>query len=250
MDSTLSAAGDWALFLEQIETWLESGTLQSRDSEVPFWAWQDELARLRVWAHDMDLYQTRHTPLGERLLEVPLVKRQISRQMSRIRRLVRDIEEELSNAGNSGLTDMDIDGESEDDKEEEPTTTLQDIFIHLKDSIDGLNRMSRIVSQRANTASESMEDPGTVQGDDEVNLQQETTIVAELGDDQLTPGMEPPCPPERERPVRYISFGGDSSSLVMYICCGCGDGPKLFESQLFCIECHHHWCYGCTLVKY
>ncbi|KAL2809558.1 hypothetical protein BJX63DRAFT_435031 [Aspergillus granulosus] len=35
----------------------------------------------------------------------------------------------------------------------------------------------------------------------------------------------------------------------MYICCQCGDGPKLYVNQAACCECHHVACDGCTLVK-
>ncbi|KAL3496672.1 hypothetical protein BJX62DRAFT_232339 [Aspergillus germanicus] len=150
--STLSNVQDWTLFIEQLETELWSSTLRSRELEVPFWAWQDELARLHVLAHDMGLYQAGHTSLNETLAQLPLVNAQISRQMARIRRLVGDIEEDLSCADHSGSMDINADSESENDTDTKPTTTLQDIYIHFKDSNDILNWMSNTISQRANAA--------------------------------------------------------------------------------------------------
>ncbi|KAJ5948809.1 hypothetical protein N7454_002116 [Penicillium verhagenii] len=35
----------------------------------------------------------------------------------------------------------------------------------------------------------------------------------------------------------------------MYICCGCGDGPKVYNVQPRCTECQHSACGGCTYVK-
>ncbi|KAJ0422340.1 hypothetical protein BJY00DRAFT_311398 [Aspergillus carlsbadensis] len=155
MNGTLLTVRDWAEFLEALETWLDSSALRSREQEVPFWTWQDEVARLRVWADDIDFSQTREDPsLDEVLSKLPLVKRQISRELARIRRLVRDIEEELSDRDDGGTMDPEIysDSESDDDKE---TTVLQDIYLHLKDSIDGLNRMSIIISQRRSPANQN-----------------------------------------------------------------------------------------------
>jgi hypothetical protein len=162
------------MFISQLATRLASGTLRSRESEVPFWAWQDELARLRVWAHDIGLYKAGHTSLDERLSQIPPVKSQISRQMTRIRRLVRDIEEELSYPDQSGSMDTDTDGELEDDKVTKPTTTLQDIYTNLKDSIDVLNRMSNIEISRREIAAASLRNSRTAQQTVEgANLQQE-----------------------------------------------------------------------------
>ncbi|KAL3482144.1 hypothetical protein BJX99DRAFT_217433 [Aspergillus californicus] len=31
---------------------------------------------------------------------------------------------------------------------------------------------------------------------------------------------------------------------TMWICCQCGDGPKVYINQSICIECHHHSCGG------
>ncbi|KAL3468633.1 hypothetical protein BJX64DRAFT_10908 [Aspergillus heterothallicus] len=39
------------------------------------------------------------------------------------------------------------------------------------------------------------------------------------------------------------------SDEVMYICCQCGDGPKLFANQPLCCSCNHKPCNICTLVK-
>ncbi|KAL3478262.1 hypothetical protein BJX99DRAFT_224549 [Aspergillus californicus] len=38
-------------------------------------------------------------------------------------------------------------------------------------------------------------------------------------------------------------------SGLMWICCQCGDGPKVYTRQSACIECHHYSCASCTLVK-
>lgn len=35
----------------------------------------------------------------------------------------------------------------------------------------------------------------------------------------------------------------------MYICCKCGDGPKIFENQPRCIMCEHTACPNCEQVK-
>ncbi|KAL4952250.1 hypothetical protein BDW69DRAFT_24338 [Aspergillus filifer] len=39
------------------------------------------------------------------------------------------------------------------------------------------------------------------------------------------------------------------SSAQMWICCGCGDGPKLLSNQTVCVICSHAVCTCCTEVK-
>ncbi|KAL5334358.1 hypothetical protein BJX70DRAFT_402652 [Aspergillus crustosus] len=40
------------------------------------------------------------------------------------------------------------------------------------------------------------------------------------------------------------------SQLNMWICCGCGDGPKVHSHQSTCVVCHHDVCSSCTEVKH
>ncbi|PGH03130.1 hypothetical protein AJ79_07458 [Helicocarpus griseus UAMH5409] len=35
----------------------------------------------------------------------------------------------------------------------------------------------------------------------------------------------------------------------LYICCACGDGPKVFQNQGRCVNCDHDACAYCTHVK-
>ncbi|KAL2849190.1 hypothetical protein BJY01DRAFT_210806 [Aspergillus pseudoustus] len=35
----------------------------------------------------------------------------------------------------------------------------------------------------------------------------------------------------------------------MYICCQCGDGPKIWGNQPICVICQHQACDVCTHVK-
>ncbi|KAL2842767.1 hypothetical protein BJY01DRAFT_248922 [Aspergillus pseudoustus] len=163
MSGLLLTVHDWQIFLQELETSLDSGIWRFREQEVPFWAWHEEFARLRIWADNIGLYKARKPSPDEVLSELPLVKSQITRELARIRRLIRDIEEEVLTYeyGDSTATESYTDSESDDDEEEESITVFQDIYCHLKDSIDGLNRMSTIVSQRARSATEGLKSAGT-----------------------------------------------------------------------------------------
>lgn len=35
----------------------------------------------------------------------------------------------------------------------------------------------------------------------------------------------------------------------LYLCCGCGDGPKVYEHHCRCIVCQHDACDACTYIK-
>lgn len=39
------------------------------------------------------------------------------------------------------------------------------------------------------------------------------------------------------------------SNASMYVCCGCGDGPKVWDNNPVCVICHHVACGDCELVK-
>ncbi|KAL2868503.1 uncharacterized protein BJX67DRAFT_42258 [Aspergillus lucknowensis] len=39
------------------------------------------------------------------------------------------------------------------------------------------------------------------------------------------------------------------SDTTLWICCGCGDGPKVYHHQTVCVICQHVSCPDCTLVK-
>ncbi|KAJ5906882.1 uncharacterized protein N7473_003798 [Penicillium subrubescens] len=39
------------------------------------------------------------------------------------------------------------------------------------------------------------------------------------------------------------------TQTYMYICCQCGDGPKVYNNQPRCIGCDHEACGSCTQVK-
>ncbi|KAL4877512.1 hypothetical protein BJY04DRAFT_222067 [Aspergillus karnatakaensis] len=47
-------------------------------------------------------------------------------------------------------------------------------------------------------------------------------------------------------PIRRRNY---LSHVNMWICCNCGDGPKLHSVQSTCVQCHHDICGSCTEVK-
>ncbi|KAF7167458.1 hypothetical protein CNMCM6106_003018 [Aspergillus hiratsukae] len=51
------------------------------------------------------------------------------------------------------------------------------------------------------------------------------------------------------RSGRETNMGKVYSQTYMYICCQCGDGPKVYNVQPRCIECQHIVCSGCKPVK-
>ncbi|CDM29310.1 hypothetical protein DTO013E5_5995 [Penicillium roqueforti] len=40
-----------------------------------------------------------------------------------------------------------------------------------------------------------------------------------------------------------------NSATYMYICCGCGDGPKVYNHQPQCVQCSHIACSECKRIK-
>lgn len=67
------------------------------------------------------------------------------------------------------------------------------------------------------------------------------------------PGLAGIRPLSRLRPAPAASpFAGPAhmySQAYIYICCKCGDGPKLWDNQPSCVSCEHVACGNCTYVK-
>ncbi|KAL5359390.1 hypothetical protein BJX96DRAFT_174308 [Aspergillus floccosus] len=51
------------------------------------------------------------------------------------------------------------------------------------------------------------------------------------------------------RPSREIRVNKIYTQTYMYICCQCHDGPKVYNVQPQCVNCHHSACSNCTYVK-
>ncbi|KAJ5317505.1 hypothetical protein N7508_002013 [Penicillium antarcticum] len=64
------------------------------------------------------------------------------------------------------------------------------------------------------------------------------------------PGVRPLLRAE-DRDMSSSSLAGARvhGATYMYICCNCGDGPKIYNVQPKCIECDHVACSSCTNVK-
>ncbi|EAW12753.1 uncharacterized protein ACLA_011800 [Aspergillus clavatus NRRL 1] len=70
-------------------------------------------------------------------------------------------------------------------------------------------------------------------------------------------GLQSPSLPYTGIPESYfngragqaIDMGKVYSNTYMYICCQCGDGPKVYNVQPQCIICQHIACSSCREVK-
>ncbi|GIK00241.1 hypothetical protein Aspvir_004261 [Aspergillus viridinutans] len=51
------------------------------------------------------------------------------------------------------------------------------------------------------------------------------------------------------RSGRATNMNNVYSQTYMYICCQCGDGPKVYNVQPRCTECNHIVCSSCKPVK-
>ncbi|KAL2802115.1 hypothetical protein BJX63DRAFT_415871 [Aspergillus granulosus] len=158
MQSTFLTASDWQKILLDFDDVLERVKARfSWEHEIPFSAWKDEFARLRIWGEEVDIVQIRspNQSLGERLHKIPLVREQIRRQLARIRGLVQDLWYEAY-GWTSEHNESDCGSDEEEEWSEEdragnknqPQCTIQEIYQHLQDSISGLNRMSSLIAQR------------------------------------------------------------------------------------------------------
>lgn len=58
--------------------------------------------------------------------------------------------------------------------------------------------------------------------------------------------------PQQQAVLSITAPGGIKpyNATYMYICCQCGDGPKVFNHQPRCIRCNHDACSKCKEVKY
>ncbi|KAL3433028.1 hypothetical protein BDV09DRAFT_197223 [Aspergillus tetrazonus] len=164
MDSIILTGSGWGQFLDHAKQILDLDRIRDPDlqAQIPLSAWRDELGRLRIWASDVGVYQTRggHASLDGLLNEFPTVRSQVLRQLTRIQRLLGDLEDELRNTGK----DSDNNSEVEEEQEEKHSsrTAIQDIYMHFQDSINGLNRMSIIISQRTSFNTETGPPPETM----------------------------------------------------------------------------------------
>ncbi|KAL4736724.1 hypothetical protein BDV11DRAFT_172653 [Aspergillus similis] len=174
MDSIFLTGPGWEQFLDRAKRILDIDRIRDPDlqAQIPLSAWRDELGRLRVWASNIGIYQTQggHASLDGLLNKFPTVRSQVIRQLTRIQRLLGDLEDELRITGrNDSDNDSEVEEEQEDedydgDEQEEQRgqeerhsskTAIQDIYMHLQDSMNGLNRMSIILAQRANFNAET-----------------------------------------------------------------------------------------------
>ena len=90
MNATISSR--IAACLEQFKYMQSSGRLESREIEVPSFAWQDELGRLRLWVATTDAYQKTDFSLDHRLSDASHIKGQVIRQLDRLQRVLEDLQ--------------------------------------------------------------------------------------------------------------------------------------------------------------
>ncbi|KAL4941509.1 hypothetical protein BDV06DRAFT_194313 [Aspergillus oleicola] len=210
MDDTVLTGSGWAFFVKSAEVVSDklADDFFESESNIPLSAWRDEISRLRVWAKDVGIYpaQTRPNSLNIQLDRLPLVKKQILRQLTRIRHLYDDLWEEIAPGGRQ---EVDADSEKQEDPgaedqeaQEKPRTAIQDIYMHLEESINGLNRMSAILAQRFNA-------------DDEDGHKLEPT--EEIEEAQSSHPLEQSRGKARTE-AAFPDYGGGSSGLEIWFC--------------------------------
>lgn len=62
-----------------------------------------------------------------------------------------------------------------------------------------------------------------------------------------TPSL--PLPGATMETLRDFSGPTVKCATDLYICCSCGDGPKIYQNQGRCVNCNHDVCGYCTHVK-
>ncbi|KAL4763356.1 uncharacterized protein BDW70DRAFT_157790 [Aspergillus foveolatus] len=239
MDSIILTGLGWGQFLDHAKQILDLDRIRDPDlqAQIPLSAWRDELGRLRIWASDVGVYQTRsgHASLDGLLNEFPTVKSQVLRQLTRIQRLLGDLEDELRNTGKDSDHNSEVEEEQEDEDYEQEKqlgqnekqssrTAIQDIYMHFQDSINGLNRMSVIISQRTSFNTETGPRPETMHSARRAwQTQSGTCLETEAGTTEIL------------RDVRGLFGGGGLPSWrleSLYICCKCNDGPKVYTHNM------------------
>ncbi|KAL4809467.1 hypothetical protein BDV18DRAFT_132133 [Aspergillus unguis] len=227
MDSSLLTTTGWSQFLSRAEQ-----TVKDAGHDIPLEAWQDELGRLRIWASDAGIHdETRREVLEEHLSRYPFIKKQVLRQLARVERLMRDLEDRVySQYEDESESSLNVESETEPIEEGQPETAIQDIFMNLADSISGLNRMSTIFAQRTNMTRE--------QGiENTVNVEEE----------QPTPSRTETWP-MAESEYSTTTAQDEDSRFPGWICCSCCGGPHILTLQPRCIMCNHRPCHACIYV--
>lgn len=140
MNATISSR--IAACLEQFEYMQSSGRLESREIEVPIFAWQDELGRLRLWVATTDAYQKTHFSLDHRLSDASHIKGQVIRQLDRLQRVLEDLQLALEEP----FLEKTYSSETEDD---ESGKGIRSIYRNLVDSINSLYQMSILIRKPA-----------------------------------------------------------------------------------------------------
>ncbi|KAL2821339.1 hypothetical protein BDW59DRAFT_110093 [Aspergillus cavernicola] len=118
--------------------------------------------------------------------------------------------------------------------------------MHLEDSISGLNRMSLIIAQRAsaNTETNAPDRARNKQPSHQLSLQPIRQPISQ----QLQQLLDRSSRQSHSR-ASYEGGGGGGLEISMWICCNCGDGPKVSHHETVCIACHHISCSTCRYVK-
>ncbi|KAL4929581.1 uncharacterized protein BDV17DRAFT_58225 [Aspergillus undulatus] len=91
-------------------------------------------------------------------------------------------------------------------------------------------------------------------GNEREELPRLTTRITEPGSEEERGPDARDTPKEAVEPqstAKWQTAGYRDSyiSRGMWVCCMCGDGPKVFKTQPFCVLCHHSACSCCPEVK-
>jgi hypothetical protein len=125
--------------LRELSDIVSSKRVLAFESEVQFSLWEDEIGRLRVWSANIGAHQRGQASLDYRLRDASHIKEQTIRLLSRLHRLVEDLQTVLEEPA---LERLSLEPSPE---EQENETEIQQIYQGLVDTITCLYQMSILI---------------------------------------------------------------------------------------------------------
>ncbi|KAL2811570.1 hypothetical protein BJX63DRAFT_433247 [Aspergillus granulosus] len=156
MDESISSL--FVACYARLDPLLKSDALASRAHEVPLGLWEEELARLRIWAANIGAHQIGQSSLDYRLRDASQVRIQVTQLLHNLHNLLDDLVEVLKIAdhGVSSDADADFDAYDESDVMEvldksdfQNLTDLQQIHKCVVEDVNCLYQMSMVIRRPA-----------------------------------------------------------------------------------------------------
>ncbi|KAJ5912619.1 hypothetical protein N7504_001502 [Penicillium tannophilum] len=137
MDVQKTISSEVRICQGEFQDLLESESLRKFETTVTFNQWKDEFGRFRVWISNIGAHKTCQSSLEYRLRDASHIRSQVMRQLSRLYRLIVDLQDITTAGSDTELSDSELDVD--------PMEEVQLIYTDMIHTITQLYEMSIII---------------------------------------------------------------------------------------------------------